>query len=129
MELGSQAVKKCSQCQTPAPLDAALCEQCGRVFPMQSASAMLPPPAYAPASSPGGQGKRLLIGVCFTLVILGGGLFVYNRAAGERETQAVPIPAQAPNPGAIQRNLGANGKPAKDMKPNPQFYKADTPGH
>ena len=129
MELGSQAVKKCSQCQTPAPLDAALCEQCGRVFPMQSASAMLPPPAYAPASPRGGQGKRLLIGVCFTLVVLGGGLFVYNRASGEHEQQATPVPSQAPNPGAIQRNLGSNGKTAKDMTPNPQFYHKDAPEH
>ena len=128
MQLPSNAVKKCSQCQATAELDALLCESCGRVFPMQSASApmmsnnpLAAPPSVNVAQARVSPARQLALGSVFLLVVGASAFGLHSWYANYSAEEAERIHAirsgQSP-----KKALPNHALPAST--PNPQFSHA-----
>ena len=134
MPFPSHPFKICSQCQTPAEPDAPLCEQCGRVFPAQTSSAMYanrqPATTEAPRSK---SGRRAMIVVELAFVaILSYAGYRYQTATPDLVAEVQP-PAQysaalgqhsAANPthaSSSPSHGAAKGHAPANRTPNPQF--------
>lgn len=122
MQLPSSSSKKCSQCQTPAELDALLCETCGRVFPMQSASAPnMPPPSVTIAQARVSPARQMVFGSVFILAGIATAFGFHTWYASQDEDRARSAQTQQPSPKTI-----VAGHALPSTTPNPQFFHAAT---
>ena len=120
MQLPSSSGKKCSQCSAPAELAALLCETCGRVFPMQSASApTMPPPSVTVAQARVSPARQMFMGSVFLLAGIGAAFGFHAWYASQDEDRARST--QSKQPATI-----VAGHALPSTTPNPQFYHAAT---
>ena len=129
MQLPSGAVKKCSQCQATAELDALLCETCGRVFPMQSASApmmsnnpLAAPPSVTVAQARVSPARQMALGSVFLLVVAASIFGLRSWYADYSAQEAERIHAIRSGKPAPKKILPSHALPAST--PNPQFSHA-----
>ncbi len=122
MQLPASSGKKCSQCNAPAELDALLCDTCGRVFPMQSASApMMPPPSVTVARARVSPARQMFAGSVFILAGIGAAFGFHTWYASQDEDRARSTQSKQPPPKTI-----VAGHALPSTTPNPQFYHAAT---
>ena len=121
MQLPSSSGKKCSQCQAMAELDALLCENCGRVFPMQSSTPIMPPPIVNVARSRVSPARQLGLFSLFLLVVAGGVFGAHAWYVSQEVDRAHTAQGQKPSPKTI-----VSGHALPSAAPNPQFYHAAT---
>ena len=124
MQLPSSSGKKCSQCQSPAELDALLCESCGRVFPMQSAEApMMAPPSITVAQARVSPARQLAFASVFLLVAAAGAFGVHAWYVSSQSHEDASQTAQGRQ--ATSKTI-VPGHALPAAAPNPQFFHAAT---